>query len=149
MNKSELIRLAEGILSESKTAVLATVDSDGSPRMRWMSPVFIRNFQNEIYAVTSTTFNKTGDINKNSNVQWMLQDKTLNTVITLNGQIRTVEDQSLKTEVLEIIGRQLQTFWTINSDPSSLVILETEITSGIVFYPVEGQKTKVSFTQEV
>lgn len=145
MDKSEVFTLASRLLSESKTAVLSSITPDGQPRMRWMSPVFIRNIENCIYAVTSTGLSKTKDIAGNENVQWMIQNKTLDTIISLNGKVKIIEDQSLKNELLEAIGIQLQNFWKINDDTSSLTVLETEITSALIFYPVKGQKHLVSF----
>ncbi|MBI9105441.1 MAG: pyridoxamine 5'-phosphate oxidase family protein [Spirochaetales bacterium] len=148
MNKSELIIIAKNILSVSKTAVLATTGSDQTPRMRWMSPVFLRNYENYIYAVTSQVFNKTGDIKKNGRVQWMLQTSSLSRIITFDGTMNMVENVSLRAEVLEALGSRLETFWTINKDPSTLIVLETEITSGMLFTPVKGQKELVSFNEE-
>lgn len=145
MNKSEIFILAAGLLSESKTAVLSSINPEGQPRMRWMSPVFIRNIENCIYAVTSANLSKTNDIIANENVQWMIQNKTLDTIVTLNGKVNIIENQSLKNELLEAIGIQLQTFWKINDDPSVLTVLETEISSALVFYPVKGEKYLVPF----
>ena len=44
MDKSELMRLADKILSESKTAVLATVTADGQPRNAMDVPNFSQEF---------------------------------------------------------------------------------------------------------
>lgn len=144
MEKSELMNLSAELLSNSKTAVLSTVSKDG-PRMRWMSPVFLNSDYNHIYAVTSSELGKTTDISENENVQWMLQSKSLDKIITFNGIIRMVEDLSLRNEVIQTIGAQLQTFWTINKDPSTLTVLETEIESAVVFYPVKGQKHLITY----
>jgi len=144
MDKSALLTLADSLLSESKTAILSTVSSEG-PKMRWMSPIFLKNDPEHIYAITSNSFNKTNDISSNENVQWMLQNKSLDTIITFNGSIKSVENLSLRTEVLETVGQQLQTFWKINNDPSSLTVLDTDIESAVVFFPVKGKKYLVSF----
>lgn len=148
MEKREVITLAGNLLSDVKTAILATAGKDGKPHMRWMSPVFLRNFENHIYAVTATGFSKTADINYNGKAQWMLQSKNLDVVITFDGIISMLENQALKSEVLETVGVQLQTFWKINKDPSDLTVLETKINSALVFYPVNGSKYLVSFSKE-
>ena len=148
MDKREVIILAGNLLSDAKTAVLATAGSEGHPHMRWMSPVFLRDFKNYIYAVTSTGFSKTSDISSNGKAQWMIQSKSLDTVITFDGEISMLENLALKTEVLSAAGTQLQTFWKINMNPSSLTVLETEIKSAVVYYPVKGQKYRVSFSKE-
>ena len=148
MIKSKLIRIARNIIDETGTAVLATVAKDAEPRMRWMSPVFLRGYEDYIYAVTSARFNKTVDLQKHSDVQWMIQTASLSRIITLNGKMHVVENMSLKNEILEELGVRLRTFWTVNGDPSSLVVLETEILSGLLFSPVEGTKELVSFKKE-
>ena len=148
MEKSEIIALAGKLLSDSKTAVLSTIKKNGHPAMRWMTPVFLDNFNGYIFAVTSYGFDKAGDIEVNDKVQWMFQDKTLNTVINFYGRVNIVDNLSLKTEVLEAAGRHLGTFWTLNEDPSSLIVLETEILSATVFYPSKGKKYSVAFGKE-
>ena len=148
MDKRDVIKLADKIISDSKTAVLSTVTSEGAPKMRWMSPVFLDGRPECIYAITSKGFRKTVEINENGNVQWMIQSKSLDVVITLDGRSTIVENASLKNEVLEAVGRQLQTFWTLNKDSSASTVIETEIISAVVFYPVKGLKHMVSFTKE-
>ncbi len=145
MDKSGLIKLAAKILFDTKTAVLSTVGEEGQPRMRWMSPVFLDGYAERIFAVTSTGFKKASDINENGKVQWMFQSRSLDTVITIEGESRIIENLSLKNEVLEAVGKQLQTYWKINKDPSTSTVIETEIKSAVVFYPVEGVKHKVTF----
>lgn len=149
MNKSEMITIAKDVLSDSKAAILSTVGKDGVPAMRWMSPVFLRDFEDSIYAVTSVVFNKTSDIKQNNKVQWMIQSKDLNRIINFTGEINLVENIALRSEVIEKLGPKLQVFWTINKDTSNLIVLETRILTGVLFLPVKGQKEIVSFRAEV
>jgi general stress protein 26 len=145
MNKCDFLKAADVLLSEVRTAVLATVSSDNEPRMRWMSPVFLKGHDDCLYCVTSPSFNKTGDLKSNKTVQWMIQSKTLDRIITLNGKIDIVENISLRAEVIEKLGTALTPFWTVNENTSDIVVLETEVSSGVIFYPSKGRKEYASF----
>jgi pyridoxamine 5'-phosphate oxidase len=148
MDKGELISIAKDVLADSKAAILTTVGKDGVPAMRWMSPIFLRNFEDSIYAVTSVVFNKTSDLKLNNKVQWMIQSKNLNRIINFNGEVSLVEDVALRSEVIEKLGTKLHVFWTINKDPSNLIVLETRISTGVIFLPIKGRKEIVSFSGE-
>ena len=146
MNKSDFFKSADLLLSEVRTAVLSTVSADSEPRMRWMSPIFLKGREDYLYCVTSPAFNKTGDVKKNNKVQWLIQSKSLDRIITLDGTIDIVENISLRSEVIEKLGTALTPFWTVNDDTSNIIVLETSISSGVLFYPVKGRKEYVSFT---
>ena len=46
------------LIQDAKTAAFATVDSDGQPNMRWMTPTLLDDRPGAIYAVTSPDFRK-------------------------------------------------------------------------------------------
>ncbi len=48
-----------------------------------------------------------------------------------------------KSELLEEIGRGLETFWRLNDDPSDLVCLETKLISGEYFNPKTAEKVQI------
>ena len=58
MNKFDALRQLEEILSEARSAVLATTDKDGIPRLRWMNPVFLKDKAGTFYCLTSPGFEK-------------------------------------------------------------------------------------------
>jgi uncharacterized pyridoxamine 5'-phosphate oxidase family protein len=39
MDQREIMYKVEQLLEDSKTGVLATIEKDGTPRMRWMTPI--------------------------------------------------------------------------------------------------------------
>ncbi|ORC35329.1 pyridoxamine 5'-phosphate oxidase [Marispirochaeta aestuarii] len=145
MTKSAFMQELENMLDIAKTAVLATVSADGSPAMRWMTPSVIRGRAGALYAVTSRTFAKSEHLAKNAQVQWLLQSKSLDKIITVNGKVNIIENSAMKAEVLEAIGPRLPVFWRVNPDPANLVVLETVVTEGTVFIPMRGEKDTVKF----
>jgi len=145
MNKNELMTELEIILEESKTAILSTADKEGNPHARWMTPTILKDRQNVIYAVTSAEFDKAGQIEANQNVEWMVQTPSLDSIITLRGKINLLDNASIKSEVLESIGKRLTAFWKLNEKQANLLVLETIIQEAVLFKPMIGSKTKIKF----
>ena len=145
MDKKGFAALIGSIIDDAKTAVLATVDGEGRPFMRWMTPVLLRDRPGAIYAVTSPEFRKSLHIASNPKVQWMFQTKLLNKVATVSGLVNLVDNSGMKAEVLEAIGRRLTVFWKVNTDASKLVVLETVIQKASYFEPMAGKHEHADF----
>jgi general stress protein 26 len=146
MTKSDIMAEVEIALEESKTAVLATVDDSGRPRVRWMTPAVLKDRPNVLYSITSSGFEKAKHLDKNAEAEWMIQTPALDTVINLRGKINLIDNPSLKTEVLESIGKKLTAFWKLNEQQENLLVLETIIEEGTFFKPMRGVKSKVRFS---
>jgi hypothetical protein len=56
-----------------------------------------------------------------------------------------VENPSLRSEVLEVLGPRLQTFWKLAHDARDLVVLETVAEEAIRYLPMLGRKDVVHF----
>lgn len=133
----------ERVLEKSGIAVLATVDSDGRPHARWMTPAVVRGREGFLYAVTSPDFQKVVEAGAQPSVEWLLQTKSLDEVITIRGRMAIVDNAAAKAEVLEAIGGKLGVFWKLNQDESKLVVLETTISQIMHFRPVKGERSVV------
>lgn len=145
MTKSAFMQELEDLLEEAKTAILATVDKESRPSMRWMTPTVIRGRSGAVYAVTSKTFAKSEHLSGNPHVEWMIQSRVLDKVINLQGKVNIIENSAMKAEVLEAIGPRLPVFWRVNPDPENLVVLETILSTGKLFLPMKGKSETVSF----
>ncbi|WP_020611468.1 pyridoxamine 5'-phosphate oxidase family protein [Sediminispirochaeta bajacaliforniensis] len=145
MTKSQFLIEIESLLENAKTAILATVDRDGSPRMRWMTPAILKDRAGAIYAVTSLDFDKRRQLEANASVQWMFQNKGLDRIAYADGKANLIENASMRAEVLEEIGSKLGVFWKLNSDAGSLVVVETIIERGRSFLPMTGESRIVDF----
>lgn len=145
MDKHALMTEIQKILDNSRVAVLATIEKDGSPHMRWMVPAFVKERENCIYAVTGKNLPKTLDLINNPNVEWMFQTKTLDKVVNVRGKINVVENASLESEVLETLEKDLRTFWKLEVSPHDMVVLETVMEEAIFYETMNGKKEKVTF----
>ena len=143
MTREELLAELERILSSAHTAVLATVDADGNPHMRWMTPALIRGRAGVVFAVTSPRFAKANQIRRNPVVEWMFQPATLETIISIRGRINLLDNPSIRKEVLEVLGPHLRTFWKVNPDVQDLLVLETVIEKASCFFPLSGEREVV------
>jgi general stress protein 26 len=127
MDSRSMLDTLDRVLERSKIAILATVDPEGRPHMRWMTPGRVRGRNRYLYAVTSPDFRKTSEIRANPSVEWMVQSLGLGEIVTVKGTMRMIDNPSVKAEVLEAIGKHLATFWKLNPDEGKLVVLETAI----------------------
>lgn len=141
MDSRSMMDALERVLDGAKVAVLATVDSEGRPHMRWMTPAFVRGREGFLYAVTSPDFAKARDVEANAQVEWMVQSKSLDEIVQVTGSMAIIDNPSAKAEVLEAIGGHLGTFWKMNPDQSKLVVLETTIDQIALTKPITGEKS--------
>ena len=144
MDQKQLMSRVDELLAETKTAVLGSCTEQG-PRMRWMTPGIIKARPGSLFCVTAQSSFKAMQIKNPSNASWMVQNKALTEVINLEGEIYVVSDPGLKNEVLEVIGRDLVVCWKINKDPADLVVLETVVTRGSYFRPMDNVREFVNF----
>lgn len=140
MDAVEMIGKVEQLLLASKVGILTTVDADGYPRSRWMTPAMLKGRPNFIYAVTAPSSAKAAHIRTHPKVEWTFQSKVLNEVLSVIGTASLVADPQAKAEVLEAIGPNLQIFWRVNEDSKNIVVLETEIQQVSCFYPMRNEK---------
>lgn len=145
MKQKDFLIELDDMIEDAKAGLLATVDVDGAPHMRWMTPAVLKDRVGAVYAVTSRNFAKKEQLSENGKVQWMFQSRSLNKIIYLNGSINLVDNSSMLNEVLEVVGPRLRVFWNVNPDQSSLIVLETILESGSLFLPMKGVKEEVKF----
>ena len=143
MDSRSMLDALERVLENSKIAILATVDPDGSPHMRWMTPAVVRGRDGFLYAVTSPDFEKTTQIGGNPRVEWMVQSKSLDEIVTTRGTMGVIDNPSVKAEVLEAIGGHLSTFWKMNPDESKMVVLETVLEEIKYVKPTSGERHEI------
>ena len=144
MKQGDFLFEQEEMIDEVKTGLLATVDSKGRPRMRWMTPAILKDRNGALYAVTSRDFAKREELNEKPQVQWMFQSRSLDKILYVDGKVNVVENSSMLNEVLEVVGPRLRVFWNVNPNETSLVVLETVMEQGAVFLPMKGIKEEAT-----
>ncbi|TVQ40583.1 MAG: pyridoxamine 5'-phosphate oxidase family protein [Spirochaetaceae bacterium] len=143
MDVNALFDVMERLIEESKVAVLANVDQQGQPRMRWMSPTVIRGQSGCLYALTAPDFVKTSQLQQQPAVEWMIQGPALQEVLRVRGTVELIDNPALKSDVLEALGGRLGTFWRSNPDPSNMIVLETIIEELVYYQPMKDLRYEV------
>ncbi|MBN1241184.1 MAG: pyridoxamine 5'-phosphate oxidase family protein [Spirochaetales bacterium] len=144
----ELMERVAGLMDLARVALLSTVDAEGRPRARWMTPVTLPGLPGRIFAVSSPKFDKVLEIAANPAVSWSIQTAGLDVVAEARGQAWAVDDQKLKAGVLEAIGPHLEAFWNANPNPRDLVVLETGVDEIVLSYPLEGRTLRAARKEE-
>ncbi|UCB46601.1 MAG: pyridoxamine 5'-phosphate oxidase family protein [Spirochaetota bacterium] len=146
MEKREMLAHIEQIIEEAKAAVLATVDEKGLPRMRWMTPAILRGREGAIFAVASRRSAKVKHLSAKPNGQWIFQSPALDRVAVVDCKVNIVDNPSIRSEVLEVVGSRLRAFWKMYEQERDLLVLETIIERAQYYLPMKGVKESVSFT---
>ena len=148
MNQQEFLAKLSAILDEARTGVLTTVDSEGRPHGRWMTPALLKGRGGALYCVTSPRSDKAADLAANPAAEWLIQTPTLNEIAIVRGPVNVIDNPALRTELLDMIGRRLTVFWKVNPAAMDLVVLETVMREGEYFRPMAGSVVRVSFAAE-
>ena len=148
MNNREMMRKIETVLEDAKAGILTTTDAQGHPHARWMTPVMLAEWPQNLFAVTAPDFPKIKQLAANNRVEWMLQTRALDQIINIRGVINVLDNPSLKAQVMESVGKKLAVFWKVNKDKTDFVILETVIDEACWFSPMKGLRETVVFRQE-
>jgi general stress protein 26 len=145
MDTHGLMARIEGILEAHGAGILATVVDARSPSVRWLTPAVFKDGFGVVYALTSPTFPKVAQIRANPRVEWMFQTPALDEVITARGKAQVVDNPSLRSRLLETIGRHMLGLWRLTEDVRDLSVLETVLEEATYYKPMEGIKETVSF----
>jgi general stress protein 26 len=146
MNKMDLLSEISGMIRENASAVLATVDRDRAPHIRWVTPGCLRDRPGAVFMLSSPQFSKVEHARENPLVELMLQSRALDKVINVRGHSNVIENPSICSEVLETIGNRLHAFWKINSDPTKMVVLELLIEEATFYSPMKGTRLTINYT---
>lgn len=146
MTPIEVLGEVDRILDESKTALLATLDSRGHPHLRWMTPRRLRDRPGHLYAVTERGAAKVAEIRHEPRVTWLVQRASLDVVITVRGHAIVVEEPALLNDFLEAAGKDLFVLWHLHPAHvrPQLVLIETAIEEASRFHAGTGETTSVS-----
>lgn len=145
MTQHELMNKLAELIDETKTGILATVDSDGRPHVRWMTPAALRDRQSALFAVTCPDFSKILHLKSNPKVEWMFQSRILDRIVQVHGVVNILDNPSLKNEVFEVLAPRLDVFWKVGCASSEFVVLETVIQEATYYEPLAGRRETVTF----
>lgn len=144
MDFREAFARLEDILGKAKIGMLATVDENGAPCLRWMTPVIAKGREGCLYALTSPKFRKCKQVEGSPQVAWSIQTRTLDEIVVVRGMMNLIQNPQLVSEITERIGRNLEIFWRVNPSEADLVVMETEIEEIEYFQPLKGLREYVT-----
>jgi general stress protein 26 len=148
MNLHQLMSTIATILEENHTAVLATVDSQGKPHVRWVTPGYLLERGDTLFMVSASSFSKVEQIRHNPHAELMIQTPSLDKIVNIVGAINLLSNPSIRAEALECIGPHLNSFWISNQPESELVVLEFIIETATLYIPQKGIREQISLATE-
>jgi general stress protein 26 len=147
MTPNELLVEIDRILEDSKTAMLATVDSSGKPCCRWMTPRRLRSMPKFLLAACEINSSKVAEIRQHPDVTWAIQGPALDVVVTVHGRATVVEDAALLQDFLDVTAKDLFVIWRIHPPGSRVpfAVISTEIESASRFDSLTGKSVEFRF----
>jgi general stress protein 26 len=144
MDYYQILDRALALIGEGSPGLFTTLGEGGFPHSRWMVPAAVPRLKGMIYAVTARGFTKVSEIEADPRAEWVLQSSDFSEVTTLSGRARVVADPGFSAEVLKAIGPHLAAFWRLNKDSSALRIIETEIETASILFPLRAERFSAS-----
>jgi general stress protein 26 len=95
VTSEEIITAAKELIAADRPFVLATVDQDGGPQVRWMGAVMLEE-PLICYMAAGGQSRKMEQLKANARAQLMFQSEKLDRVATLNGAAEMVENADTK-----------------------------------------------------
>ena len=95
MTSEEIITAAKELIAADRPFVLATVDQDGGPQVRWMGAFMLQD-PLVCYMAAGGQSRKIEQLKANPRAQLMFQDESFGRVATLSGTAEIVEDIDTK-----------------------------------------------------
>jgi general stress protein 26 len=148
MTKNKVMEIIQDCIENSRAAVLASVDHNGHPDMRWVTPGCVRERFDAIYIVSESHFSKVKQLTENPAATMMFQTVSLDKVITVYGKVNIITAPSIIAETLECVGKHLHAFWNLKHGKRDLVVIEFLIEHARFYHPLNGSMEIVSFGSE-
>jgi len=148
MSMYALMSEIDSLIDDAKAAVLATVDAEGRPQIRWITPGTISERPGFLFIITSDAFAKVAQATEHPKASIQLQTRSLDKVLNLQGSLSVLTNPSIRSETLERIGKRLHAFWKLPASRRELVVLEFTITQAVMYDPQNGVKHEMLLTGE-
>ena len=148
MEKREILGNISRIIDEAKAAIFTTVDGEGAPQTRWMTPALLPGREGAVYAVAYRSSRKLRHVAANPRTQWTFSSPALDRILLVDGRANIVDNPSIRAEVLEAVGERLRAFWKMYDDERDLLVIETVVERAQYYLPMKAMKETVTFEQE-
>jgi general stress protein 26 len=122
-----VVDLAKRMADGKRPGVLATVDENGRPHLRWMATLSLQEFP-MLYTITSPNSRKIEHINRNPEVSWMFTNEEMNAIININGKALITTDSAKMNRIWKLLEDKSKAYFlSIHTDGPGFAVIETEI----------------------
>ena len=122
-----VVDLAKKLADGKRPGVLATVDEEGMPHLRWMATLSLREWP-LLYTITSPASRKIQHIGNNPNVSWMFSNEEMNIIVNIRGRARIATDFGKMQHVWKLLKDKSKAYFlSIATDGPGFAVIETEI----------------------
>jgi general stress protein 26 len=123
----DIIGAAKGLVNGHHPGILATVDEEGKPAVRWMATLAFDEFP-IFHTLTKPDSRKVAQIAKHPEVNWMFFNHNRSLILNLIGQARVLSDvATLKRIWDKVVDKSLPYFLNQYAKGPGFVVIETTI----------------------
>ena len=120
-----VVRVARQLADGRRPGLLATVDSVGTPQMRWMQTLSLQHFPH-LYALCSPTSRKVAQIRAHPRVSWIFTSESGNMVVNLSGRANIIIDPSEVNRVWRLIEhKESAYFLDLKASAAGIAVIDT------------------------
>ncbi len=128
-DSGDIMGLAKSLVNGQHPGILATIDGNGSPRMRWMSTLSFDEFP-VFHSLTAPGSRKVCDIQAHPEVSWMFFNADRSLILNLRGRATIISDTArLKRIWRRIVDTSHAYFLNQYSKKPGFVVIETRVES--------------------
>ncbi len=139
----DVLGLAKSLINGHHPGILATMDEEGRPQMRWMSSLEVDELP-MLRTLTNPSSRKVAQIQANPKVSWMFFNKDKSLILTLRGEARIIDEPaSLKETWQKVVDLSLTYFLDRYSHKLGFVVIETKIDTVELNSPTNGVRFEV------
>lgn len=122
-----VVDLAKKMADGKRPGVLATVDENGMPHMRWMATLSLHEFP-LLYTITSPDSRKIQHIGAHPAVSWMFSNDEMTIILNLRGKARVVSDLGKMQQVWKLLEDKSRAYFlSLSTEGAGFAVIETEI----------------------
>jgi general stress protein 26 len=122
-----VIDLARKLADGTRPGILATVDEQGMPHVRWMATLSLQDWP-LLYTITSPASNKVQHIAHHPSVSWMFSNEEMNVIVNIRGKARITTDAAKMQRVWKMLEDKSKAYFlSIAADGPGFAVIETEI----------------------
>jgi len=126
-DSGDIIGLARTLVDGRHPGILATVNQQGRPEIRWMSTLAFDEFP-VFYTLTRPNSRKVDQIRAHPAVNWMFFNKERTLILNLLGNARVLTDTTtLKRVWSQVENKSLTYFLDQYAKPPGFVVIETTV----------------------